>query len=433
MKASPLFLAILTAGCAWAASEPLPAKIGFHPAVYDDSGKLLAWTQWADALDREMNWYAKCPVNDKGYPHFAYMTFMDGNYEANRMDSIPATQNGLAIISYIKYWEFKGRSDAGVIRRACQVADYLLNETLTPNRGVYPRYTRSTGYYMDMPLFRSAQGDARYTRHTIQPDKGGIAGYALLRLFEATGEKRYLRQARHNAQLLAKNMRPGDAAHSPWPFRVDSITGERWGERCGNVAYTLRLFDALLARGEHAFQAPRDALWQWIVTCLFNTPDDPQHCLWVQFFEDYDLDTNRNSWAPLEMARYLIEAKEQLDPEWKTHAEKLIQFAMRNFSSTRPGGVTVMGEQDDDKDPWGGACAKLGGVAALFYAAGGGSPYKEIAFRNLNWMTYFIDSDGCPGQKADVPNTRRGGWQEDCHTDVVHNFVDAMTAVPEFR
>ena len=27
---------------------------------------------------------------------------------------------------------------------------------------------------------------------------------------------------------------------------------------------------------------------------------------------------------------------------------------------------------------------------------------------------------------------RGDGWQEDCHTDVLHNFVDAMLAVPEW-
>jgi len=152
----------------------------------------------------------------------------------------------------------------------------------------------------------------------------------------------------------------------------------------------------------------------------------------VNFFEDYYLPNNRNSWSPLETARCLIERKEALDPEWKQDAERLIQFAMRNFSSPRPGGVTAMGEQDDDHDPWGGGCSKLGGVAAMFYAAGGGEQYKQIAYGNLTWVLYFIDNDGCPSQKADGIRPRRGGWQEDCHTDVIHNYMDAITAVPEW-
>jgi len=30
-----------------------------------------------------------------------------------------------------------------------------------------------------------------------------------------------------------------------------------------------------------------------------------------------------------------------------------------------------------------------------------------------------------PCDQTGEPRVREGGWQEDCHTDVVHNFVDA--------
>ena len=419
-------------------AQELPKKIGFHEAVVDANGKLIPWTSWDDALKREMNWYLNCPVDSHGYPRFVYMTFMDGEYKPARMDSIPCTQNGMGIISYLKYAAYLDKAvpnapeKARVLEWARKMGDYLIQETLTPNRGAYPRFTRSTGFYMDFPLYRSAQGDLRYGTNVIEPDKGGIAGYALVKLYEATGDKRYLKQAIHNAEVLVRNQRPGDVLHSPWPFRADCITGETWGDRSGNMVFILRLFDSLIEQGHKRFQAPRAALWSWIKMYQIPAPDAPEANLWVSFFEDYDLESNRNSWTALEMARYLIERKEKLDPEWKATAEKLIQFSLKYFSSPRPGGVIVMGEQDDDTDPWGGACAKLGGVAAMFYAAGGGDHYKEMAYRNLTWMTYFIDNDGCPAQKADNKRLRRGGWQEDTHTDVVHNFMDAMAAVPEW-
>ena len=432
---SMVALAALLCTCAFAqepAANP-PNKIGFHEAVYDESGKLLPWTAWEDAIGREMEWYLKCPVDEHGYPNFVFMTFMSGDYQVARMDSIPATQNGTAILSYLKWWAFKGKSDPRILDRARRMGDYLVKETLTPNKGAWPKFTRSTGYYLDFPLFRSSQGDSRYGRNVIEPDKGGIAGYALVKLYDATGDKRFLRQAVHNADVLARNMRPADATRSPWPFRVDSIVGgEGRGQRSGDMVYILRLFDTLIERGHRKYVIPRQALWNWIKEYQFNTSEEPDKCLWVHFFEDYDMDSNRNSWAPLEMARYLIERKEKLDPDWKADAEKLIQFALRHFSGTQPGGVTTMGEQDDDKKPWGGACSKIGGVAALFYAGGGGQQYKDMAFRNLNWMTYFIDNDGAPAQRAEATNAVRGGWQEDCHTDVIHNFADAMAAVPEW-
>jgi hypothetical protein len=428
-----LAVVLSVVAAARSSAQELPKQIGFHEAVYDGSGKLLPWTPWEDAIGREMEWYLKCPVNDRGYPNFVVMTFMDDNYQVSRLDSIPATQNGTAILSYLKWWEFKGKSDPRILNWAWRMGDYLVRETLTPNKGAWPRFTRSTGYCMDFPLFRSSQGDSRYGRNVIEPDKGGIAGYALVKLHDATGDKRFLKQALRNADALARNMRPADATRSPWPFRVDSIVGgEGRGQRSGNMVYILRLFDALIEKGHRRYVVPRNALWKWIKEYQFQTPDDPDKCLWVHFFEDYDMDNNRNSWAPLEMARYLIEKKEALDPDWKADAERLIQFAIRHFSANQSGGVITMGEQDYDKKPWGGACSKIGGVAALFYAAGGGEQYREMAFRNLNWMIYFIDNDGAPAQRADASNTTRGGWQEDCHTDVVHNFADAMTAVPEW-
>jgi hypothetical protein len=80
----------------------MPAKIGWHNAVYDDNKKdpkLVPWTTWDNALEREMNWYLNAPVNDHGYPSYVHITFMDENYQAYRNDFIPATQNGMGIIS----------------------------------------------------------------------------------------------------------------------------------------------------------------------------------------------------------------------------------------------------------------------------------------------------------------------------------------------
>ncbi len=413
-------------------SGPLPVRVGFHDAKYDAQGKLIPWTSWEDAIKREMAWYQRCPVKEHGYPVFIYATFMNDNYTPYKTDIIPCTQDGMGILSYLKYWEYTGKTDAHVLALAKKMGDYLVYETLTPDEGAYPRFTRSTGNHTDFPLKKSSQGDANYGVNVIEPDKGGIAGYALLRLYDVTGKRKYYKQALHNAEVLVKNMRPGDAMHSPWPFRVDSVTGKYWGERSGDMVFNLRLFDSLIARGKKQFRAPREALWKWIKTYQIPAPDDRASNLWIDFFEDQLGADNRTSWAPLEMARYLIEQKDALDPQWKPMAERCIEFAIRYFGIKQPGGVIAMGEQDVDPRGWGGACSKLGGVTAMFYAAGGGEKYKDIAYRNLTWMMYHIDKDGCPAHQTGDPKQRRGGWQEDCHTDVIHNFIDAMIAVPEW-
>ncbi|MBI3851430.1 MAG: hypothetical protein HY298_14310 [Verrucomicrobia bacterium] len=402
--------------------------IGNHPAVYDERGLLQPWTSWRDAIDRELNWYLKCPV-EQGYPRFVYTTFMDGNYKAieRKPSFIPATQNGMGIISYLKYYAYKDKKDPRVLQMARNMGDYLVKEAITPDTGKYPRFSRSTGWRdkFPQPPDCGSQDDKPYE---IQPDKGGIAGYALLLLYEETKDEKYLQQALQNGRVLVANMREGTATNSPWPFRVDYRTGESRGEVAGNMSFILRLFDKLIEHGHKEFQPPRDKLWAWIRD--FQIPNLAKDgLLWVQFFEDHHELDNRTAWSPLNLARYLIEKKDALDLDWERDVRALIEFVNRRFITIR-NGVAVCGEQTHDVDPWGGILSTYGAVLAMYSKATGSNEYKAVARQALNYCLYAVNDDGCPGERADKRG--RGGWQEDAHTDKLHNFVDAMTAFPEW-
>lgn len=423
---STIVCALLAASPARLSTEN-PA-IGNHRAVYDARGMLLPWTSWSDALAREMNWYLKCPI-EHGYPRFVYVTFMQGDYQpvASRTDFIPAMQDGMGIISYLKYYAWSGMQNPKILEFARAMGDYLVKESLTPDTGKYPRFTRSTGKRAAFPQPPDAgtQADKPYE---IEPDKGGIAGYALMLLYEQTREPRYLDQALQNGRVLAANMGAGDEAHSPWPFRVDYRTGESRGSVAANMSFNLRLFDKLIEHCHPEFAEPRAKLWGWIKN--YQLPNLAKSgSLWVQFFEDHQEPDNRNAWSPLNLARYLIEKKEALDPQWKQDSHGLIEFVIHNFTSIRFG-VPVCGEQTYDKEPWGGVLSTYGAVLAMYSAATGDSEYKALANQALNFVLYAINDDGCPRESALRPG--RGGWQEDSHTDKIHNFVDAMTAFPEW-
>ena len=398
--------------------------LGSHTAIYDSKGILQPWTSWQNAIDREMNWYLQCPI-EHGYPKFIWMTFMDGKYDPIelRHDTIPAMQNGMGIISYLKYYSAQGKKDARVLRFARYMGDYLVTESLTPDTGKYPRFTRSTGKRGMFPQPADA-GVQRDRPYEIEPDKGGIAGYALLLLFEETRDKRYLDQGLQNARVLVRNMTKGDGANSPWPFRVDYRSGEGRGPVSGHNAYILRLFDKAIELGYPEFQASRDDLWNWIKTVqLPNLTKDAT--LWAQFFEDHDENDNRTAWAPLSLTRYLLEKREALDPEWRAHSKALIEFVNRRFTSMRFG-VPVSGEQDSDKDPWGGILSTYGAVLSLYSAATGSPEYKGVAYQALNLCLYAVDDNGCP--RDSLLHSQCGGWQEDAHTDKIHNIVDAIAA-----
>ena len=402
--------------------------LGSHQARYAQDGSLLPWTSWGDAIDREMKWYKRCPM-EHGYPRFVSMTFMDGQYQAikSRPDSIPAMQNGVGIISYLKYYEYTGRKNGKALELARYMGEYLVKESLTPDIGRYPRFTRSTGWSKDFPQHpdSGSQDDKLYE---IQPDKGGIAGYALLLLYDETKERRYLDQGLQNGRVLVSNMRKGDEAHSPWPFRAHYRTGEARGEVSGEMTFNLRLFDSLVAHGYPEFKAPATELWAWIKNVqLPNIAKGGS--LWVEFFEDHHSQKNRTAWAPLSLARYLLEKKQSLDADWQRDAKGLIEFVGATFASVRFG-VPVCGEQDEDHEPWGGINSTYGAVLAMYSATTESPRYKKVANQALTFALYAIDDDGCPRDL--VTNNSRGGWQEDAHTDKVHNFIDALITFPEW-
>ena len=367
--------------------------IGNHPAIYDGDGMLLPWTSWQDAISREMQWYLHCPVTH-GYPNFVWMTFMDGNYQPDpsRSDFIPATQNGMGIISYLKYYVYDKRRNKKVLEWAKYMGDYLINDCNTPDSGRYPRFTRSTGIAarFPQPADCGTQGDGHFE---IEPDKGAIAGYALVLLYKETREKKYLSQGLHNAEVLIANMGQGDSTRSPWPFRVDYRTGEERGRVSGDMVYILRLLDVLSAMGYPEFDSPGMKLRAWILND--QIPDLAKGgTLWDQFFEDHDEAGDRTAWAPLNLARYLLEKKEKLDTAWQPHAHQLIEFVNRNFTGINHG-VNICGEQDHDKDPWGGILSTYGAVLAMYTAATGSKEYKSLAptgtkLRNLCYQQRWL-------------------------------------------
>jgi hypothetical protein len=357
------------------------------------------------------------------------VTFLDGSWNPSpgRTDTIPATQIGMGILSYLKFSALFGTPDGEYLLTARSMGDYLVREALTPASGRYPAFTRSTGKrdMFPQPEDAGSQGDRPFE---IEPDKGGIAGYALVLLFEATGERRYLEQGLQNARVLAANQQAGDAFCSPWPFRADYRNGQGRGPVSGNMTYILRLYDRLLLHGYEEFRVPRQSLWQWIKRYQMSSAA-ADGALFAQFFEDHETPTNRTAWAPLNLARYLLETGESLDPEWRTDAAILIEFVRKTFTHAEFG-VTVCHEQDEDKQAWGGINATYGAVLALYAKAAGSPRLASEARQALDFTLYSIDERGRPRDL--FKNPELGGWQEDAHTDVIHNYMDALVAFPEW-
>ena len=148
-------------------------------------------------------------------------------------------------------------------------ADYELENGLTPE-----------GYaWAQVPYPSANPGSLRYTGWSnlgedyVEPHVVGEDGYAYLRLYEMTGNTKYLVEAIRCANALVKNFKVGDEKNSPWPFRCFARDGSMRGGNAmfpysANVVEPIMLFDELLRLGQGdaaAYKKVRAGAWAWLM------------------------------------------------------------------------------------------------------------------------------------------------------------------------
>lgn len=299
--------------------------------------------------------------------------------------------------------------------------------------------------WSQVPYPSANPGSVRYTGWSqhgedyVEPHVVGEDGYGYLRLYEMTGNTKYLVAAIHCADALAKNFKPGDAKNSPWPYRCHARDGSLKDGKgmfpySANVVEPIMLLDELirLNQGDTAsYKTVRKGAWGWLMR--YPMQDD----VWVGYFEDVQgsMD-NMNQVIPLEFARYILLHPEK-DPEWRGHARQLIEWVKTTpkWPKYMVHGAMITTEQGNGKEF---CCnlpnqccdshsARLAAVEAFYYAKTGDFAYKQAAYRTYNWVTYF---QGLPAG-AHAPYTGQW-WFTDEFSDGPRRMMDAFWAVPEW-
>jgi hypothetical protein len=315
------------------------------------------------------------------------------------------------------------------------LVDYELENGRTPE-----------GYaWAQVPYPSADPGAKRYTGWSnhgedfVEPHVVGEDGYAYLRLYEMTGNTKYLRAAILCAAALVKNFKPGDEKESPWPNRCFARDGSLGNNKAmfpysANVIEPIMLFDELLRIGQGdvaAYKKIREGAWNWFVKYPL------ENNVWVGYFEDVQGSyENMNQVIPLEFARYVLLHPEK-DERWREHAARLIEWVKTTpkWPKYFVHGATVTTEQGNGKEF---CCnqpnqccdshsARLAAVEALYYAKTGDAAYKEAAYRTYNWVTYF---QGLPG-RAHAPYSTQWWWTDE-FSDGPRRMMDAFWAVPEW-
>jgi hypothetical protein len=433
-----------------AGQQPFPvistvdeSTIAGRPIALDNEGKLLPWpmpdstgysysayflSQWTIVWDQynrqRLPWFFCCFDFDR-----TTFELKPDSHWVNSTGYLRAMMQGFIERLY------PYTADPHTLEFLQNFVDYELENGLTPK-----------GYAWSQVPYPSANpGDLRYTGWSqhgedfVEPHVVGEDGYAYLRLYEMTGNTKYLRAAIRCADALARNFKPGDENNSPWPYRCHArdgslLNGKGMFPYSANVIEPIMLLDELLRldQGDTAsYKRVRQGAWAWLMKYPLHNN------VWVGYFEDVQgsMD-NMNQVIPLETARYVLLHPEK-DPDWREHSRQLIDWVRTTpkWPKYMVHGAMVTTEQGNGKEF---CCnlpnqccdshsSRLAAVEAFYYARTGDIAYKQAAYRTYNWVTYF---QGLPAA-AHAPFSNQW-WFTDEFADGPRRMMDAFWAIPEW-
>ena len=377
-------------------NEPRPRPIT-HTPVYGPHGILLPWTPWNVLVEREMNWYLKCPI-EHGYPRFVYMTFMDGDYKPlrARRSFIPCMQNGMGIISYLKYYAWTGESNPKMLEFARYMGDYLVKESLTPG---HRQVSALHALHRHAREVSSASGLRHAGRQAIR-DRARQGRHRRLRArasLRADQGQEVLRSGSAERARPGRQHGHGDlhafALAVPRGLPYGRVSAARFP---ANMSFNLRLFDKLIEHGYPEFREPRAKLWTWIKNYQIPNLKDGSALGAVL----------RGSRGAGQSQRLVASQPGTLPdrkeggarPRLAARCQGAHRLLDRQLSPSIRTGVPVCGEQTYDKDPWGGVLSTYGAVLAMYAAATGSHEYKALAYQALNYVPLRDQRRRLPGR-----------------------------------
>jgi hypothetical protein len=433
-------------------SEPVQAHLAIHHAIRDAKGRILAWYRPDQAFGYDhvmrLGWQfieSKVPRDHKwgtGLPVQLVSSVFDGDTkQGSYWQHNPASLYAQFVDSLVSWHAYSG--DDTAVAMVKEMLDYQLAHGTTPPGWDWPGVPFATACAGDADYGRCLAGLPRSYYGGIETDKVGELGVGYVQFYELTGDRRYLDAAIAAADALARHVRPGDASHTPWPFRVDARTGNVLAGKDygGMVVAPVRLFDELIRIGEGdvaSYGRARSLAWSWILNNPLN-PRSRAYRKWTGYFEDVDgNEQNLNQASPTMTAYYLLTRPDPgaVDPAWRAHARDLLEWVRSYFGRGPYMGAWAIDEQHAPGR--GGCCSSAGlgsdtsrwaAVNALYAARTGDKGSRERAFRALNYATYFTDDDGrvaCCGDDFDNPY-----WFDDGYADYSRNFSWAMGALPD--
>jgi hypothetical protein len=432
------------------------AQLPWQKAVVDDNERLLAWyhPEKNQGFDKVMRlaWdfiEHKVPNDTRtGTGLKIYLinsVFDDRTLQGSNYQHNPASVYGQFVDSLLVWYPYSGDSEAIEVVRS--MLDYQLAHGTTPADWNWSHVPYATSCDDDREYGRCIRGMLNDFLGGIEVDKLGELGIGYVFFYELSGDRKYLDAGLRCADALARHIRPGDAEHTPWPFRVNAksgevINGEEYG---GMIVAPVRLFDELIrlkAGDTESYQRASAPLTPpgggfsptpWIPEARAGTSGAATSRTCPKNTE------NVNQASPTMTAYYILTRPDPatVDRSWPNHIGHLLDWVRVKLGHGPYFGAWAIDEQGT---PDGRGCCSRAGLAsdtsrwgainALYYEKTGDTQARENAFRSLNYANYFAASDGkisCCGEGFDGQY-----WFDDGYGDYSRNFSWALGAIPEF-
>jgi hypothetical protein len=417
-----------------------------HKVVLDEQNKIIPWyTPAENAYDHflHLRWdfiknrvpYSPGPDPRSRYPqYYFYCAFRLSN------DSILPDPWMNDIGEKIPNWFENARlyyaycGDSDVMKIMKDFIDYTLEHGTSSQEFTWPRFPYTTTNAGDT-LFRGFSNHYSLVLNEIQVDHAGEMGLTYFRMYQFTGEKKYLDAALNVADVLAKKAKTGTATESVWPYRVVMTDGKITAPYGANWTGCYMLLENLIRANlgnVGAYRNASDKARDFILEHPMKTG------YWTDGHSDTDVKSNtyKSNLSASNMALCLFDYPE-LDSKWKSDIPKLIKWTEDNFifrsASGEPSmmwGANIVGEQDTFLVKMDYQTARYAAECARWYAVSGDESYREKAYRSLNWVTYCNDSTGLAFESPVSKGV--SSWWSDCYGECPRMFYQAFAGVPEW-
>lgn len=409
-------------------------SLQYHPIRYNAlNGSILPWfssnpgQSYDTCLRLVWDFWRNMEQESNGLKYYM-------NHQVWRPESdhrgIGGDQLAMALSSFAEFYPYLG--DPHIVDEMRYMADEYLARSLSDSSAVWPLIPFP---YNTVLLSGSYDGDMILGKGFTQPDKAGSFGAELIRLYKITEDRRYLESARNIAITLSRNVRAGDGDRSPWPFKVNAMTGETgyllsWdsndkvmlSDYTSNYSGTLELLRQISkidTLNSGLYLKAYNICLQWMVDYPLKTNK------WGPFFEDIRgwSDTQINA---VTFARYILNNRDEF-PDWEKDVKGIIIWVHDRLGNSEQikFGVLVTNEQTAYEVPGNSHSSRQAALELQYCLLTGDTAYLRNAIRMLNWATYMVNDKGWNRYIRDDI------WLTDGYGDYIRHYLRAMATFPE--